>query len=140
MILEMIMLEEKTMTINKTFQLLDNNKNIIPKVKIELLNLTTKITINKKLIGTIEQDIFENLFNIGSYYIIKDNNNNIIAKSKKFNFPTTNIIISNKYGNISLKQNILTINDQWEINCNNNVDKRLIAFIPAFINSTQKEN
>lgn len=134
------MLEEKTMTINKTFQLLDNNKNIIPKVKIELLNLTTKITINKKLIGTIEQDIFENLFNIGSYYIIKDNNNNIIAKSKKFNFPTTNIIISNKYGNISLKQNILTINDQWEINCNNNVDKRLIAFIPAFINSTQKEN
>ncbi len=134
--------EERTMSFTKTFELLDSGRNVIAKGQTEAFSLTTTIDIEDesgKLIGTLEEEIFENLFSLGSLYTIKDANGKVIAKSRKLDFFTTDVSINGSAGNITMSKEFLSFGDQWEIKYNGSIDKRLVAFIPAFISSAQKE-
>ena len=135
-------IEERTLSFTKTFELLDSNRNVIAKGQTEAFSFTTVVDIkdeNDKLIGTLEQEIFENLFDFGSLYTIKNANGEVVAKSRKLDFFTTDVSIEGNKGKISMNKEFLSFGDQWEIKYNGSIDKRLIAFIPAFISSAQKE-
>jgi uncharacterized protein YxjI len=134
--------EERTLSFTKTFELLDSNGNVIAKGQTEAFTLTTVVDVKDesgKLIGTLEQEIFENLFDFGSLYTIKDVNGKVVAKSRKIDFFTTDVSINGSSGNITMTKEFLSFGDQWEIKYNGSIDKRLVAFIPAFISSSQKE-
>lgn len=134
--------EERTLSFTKTFELLDSNRNVIAKGQTEALSLTTVVDVkdeSDKLIGTLEQEVFENLFNFGSLYTIKDASGKVVAKSRKLDFFTTDVSINGVTGNITMSKEFLSFGDQWEIKYSGSIDKRLVAFIPAFISSAQKE-
>lgn len=134
--------EQRTMSFTKTFELLDSDGGLIAKGRSKAFSFTTvvEVTDNKgKLIGTLEEEIFENLFSLGSLYTIKDANGKVLGKSRKLDFFTTDVTISGKGGTITMNKEFLTWGDQWEITFNGSIDRRLVAFVPSFISSSQKE-
>lgn len=134
--------EQRTMSFTKTFELLDSDRNVIAKGKSRAFSFTTVVDVTDadgKLIGTLEEEIFENLFSLGSLYTIKDSNGKVVGKSKKLDFFTTDVSIKGSSGNINMEKEFLSFGDQWEVNFNGNFDRRLVAFIPSFISSSQKE-
>lgn len=134
--------EQRTMSFTKTFELLNSNGGLIAKGSSRAFSFTTVVEVedsNGVLIGTLEEEIFENIFSLGSLYTIKDKNGKVLGKSKKLDFFTTDVTIKGSGGTITMEKEFLTFGDQWEVKYNGNIDKRLIAFIPSFISSSQKE-
>ena len=136
--------EERLLSWGKKFQYKDNTGKLIATAKEEVLTWSTKIDItdsSNRFIGSVEQEILESMFSWYSIYSIKDINGNVIAKSKKLDFWTSNVDIFDTKGNIiaNFSQEGFTLADKWDVSITGNIDKRLIIFIPSFISSSQAE-
>ena len=69
-------------------------------------------------------------------------NDEVIAKSKKLDFFTSNVNIFDVSGKFvaNFDQRAFTLSDKW--NCkieNTEIDKRLIIFIPSFVSAAQSD-
>lgn len=137
--------EERLLSWGKKFEYIDNTGKKTATAKEQILTLWTKIDIsdeNGNHIGTVEQEIMESLSSlIYSIYSIKDANGNVIAKSKKIDFFTTDVDLYDNKGNhiASFHKKVFTLSDKWDVNIKGDIDKRLIIFIPSFISSSQAE-
>lgn len=135
-------IEERTMNWGRTFELFDNSRNKIATANEEVLSLYTDIKIKDetgKLIGSVEQEIMDSMFSIYSIYSIKDGSGQVIGKSEKLDFFTTEIEIVDNSGNplVSLDKEFMSIGDSWNIKSNGNLDNRIVVFIPAFVSAAQ---
>lgn len=137
-------IEERLLSWGKKFEYKDNTGNLIATAKEEIFTWATKIDISDssgKFIGSVEQEIIESMFSWYSIYSIKNADGDVIAKSKKLDFWTTNVDIFDNDGNIiaNFSQEAFTISDKWDVSITGKIDKRLIIFIPSFISSSQSE-
>lgn len=138
-------IEERTLSWGRTFQYYDNTGKILATAKQEVFSFGTKISItdeNGEKIGSVEQELFESMFSLHSIYSVKDKNDEVVAKSKKLDFFTSNVDIFDMSGNFvaNFDQRSFTISDKW--NCkidNTTIDKRLIIFIPSFVSAAQDD-
>ena len=135
-------IEERTMNWGRTFELFDNSRNKIATANEEVLSLYTDIKIKDetgKLIGSVEQEIMDSMFSIYSIYSIKDGSGQVIGKSEKLDFFTTEIEIVDNSGSplVSLDKEFMSIGDSWNIKSNGNLDNRIVVFIPAFVSAAQ---
>lgn len=135
-------IEERTMNWGRTFELFDNSRNKIATANEEVLGLYTDIKIKDesgKLIGSVEQEIMDSMFSIYSIYSIKDGSGQVIGKSEKLDFFTTEIEIVDNSGSplVSLDKEFMSIGDSWNIKSNGNLDNRIVVFIPAFVSAAQ---
>jgi uncharacterized protein YxjI len=138
-------IEERTLSWGRTFQYYDNTGKILATAKQEVFSFGTKINITDESgqrIGSVEQEIIESMFSLHSIYSIKDKNGELIAKSKKLDFFTSNVDIFDVSGKFvaNFDQRAFTISDKW--NCkieSTSIDKRLIIFIPSFVSAAQSD-
>ena len=135
--------EERVLSWGKKFEYLDNSGNLIASAKQRVFSLYTVIDITDasgSKIGSVEQEVIESLFSIYSIYSIKDASGNVLAKSRKLDFLTTDVDIEGKDGSISMSKDFINMfGDTWRIDMNSTIDKRLVVFIPSFISSKQSE-
>jgi uncharacterized protein YxjI len=138
-------IEERVLSWGKTFQYYDNTGKILSTAKQEVFSFGTKINITDESgqkIGSVEQEIIESMFSLHSIYSIKDENDEVIATSKKLDFFTSYVDIFDASGKFvaNFDQRAFTIADKW--NCkieSTSIDKRLIIFIPSFVSSAQSD-
>jgi uncharacterized protein YxjI len=138
-------IEERVLSWGKTFQYYDNTGKILSTAKQEVFSFGTKINITDESgqkIGSVEQEIIESMFSLHSIYSIKDENDEVIATSKKLDFFTSYVDIFDTSGKFvaNFDQRAFTIADKW--NCkieSTQIDKRLIIFIPSFVSSAQSD-
>ena len=134
--------KERVFSWGKKFELLDNNKKLVASAREEVFSYYTDIKIKDSkgvLIGSIEQEISESMFSIYSIYSIKDKNGKIIGKSRKLSFFKTDIDIDGySGGSVRLDKKLLSLTDSWNVTNTSKIDSRIIAFIPAFVSSAQR--
>lgn len=138
---------EKVFNFTTTFEYFDENGNLIARAEEAMFNLVTKINIydnNNKLIGCIEYEIFENVLSLENTYSIKDSNGNVIAKSRKLDFGTSNVDIydtnqSKKFAKI-YRPFINMITDTWYVQIHSDIiDHRILMFIPCYKTSADNK-
>ena len=79
-------------------------------------------------------------FSIYSIYSIKDANGKVVAKSEKLDLFTSTVNIYDNSGTliVAMDKDFISFGDDWDVSINN-IDKRLVAFIPAFISKSQQD-
>ncbi len=92
-------IQERTMNWSKTFEYFDSNNKLVASAKEKSFSYYTKINITDEFgnkIGSVEEEIIESMFSLGSIYSIKDASGKTVAKSNKVDFFCTDITI-NRY-------------------------------------------
>jgi len=133
--------EERTIRLSSTFEYFDSSGKLKAKASEKLLTLYTIIEItdeNGSIIGYVEEEVIESMTSLFYHvFTIRDSNKNVLATSKKIDLLSSNVEISGSGGVVRISQSIFRLGDEWEIEINSNIDKRLIVFIPSFIKSSQ---
>lgn len=130
-------LDQNIFSIGSSFTLLKNNSEIATS-REAILSFGKKIMVydsSQKLIGSIEEEIFESIFSVYSVYSIYDKNHKKIATSKKIDFLGTRIDLFDSSGKLIAKIGRPAINffgDTWNIEIlNTSIDYRILIFIPC---------
>jgi uncharacterized protein YxjI len=139
-------IEEKTLNLTKTFNILDINGNLVARSEQAMISWGTLIKIyddNHKLIGSIQEKVMNSMFKVYTEYKILDANGKLIAQSSKMEVgKATTFNISNSSGKqvCSMKRPFINIlSDSWDVQFyGDNIDRRLILFIPAY--KTSRDN
>ncbi len=135
-------IEERTLRLSSTFEYFDSSGKLKARAAEKILSLYTVIEItdeNGAIIGYVEEEVIESMTSLFYHiFTIRDANKNILATSKKIDLFSSNVEISGSSGTIRMSQSIFTLGDDWDIEINSSIDKRLIVFIPSFIRSSQE--
>lgn len=98
---------------------------------------------NGVFIGSIEQEILESLVSFYSIYTIKDENGDVIGKSKKIKILTNQVEIYDNSGDLAIEFNekLISIGSKYNVSVySGEIDKRLIIFVPVFITDSKNKS
>ena len=137
--------EERSLSWGKKFEYFDNTDKKVAWAQEKVFSWGTNIEVfddKGTKIGSFEEEILESLFSIKSVYSIKDASGNLIGKSEKLEFFSTDVEILTPSGDLVCKIHrpaFNLISDSWNIEISGNIDKRLVVFIPCYKTSADNE-
>jgi len=137
-------IEQRIVSFGKKFEYFDNTGELSATAKEKVLTLYTIIDVvdgtgNK--LGRIEAEVIESFKNIldgQNVYSIYDSNNKLIGKSKADLIIKNNVDIYDDNDNLiaTFHKPMVQFGDRWSCSIkSDNIDKRLLIFIPAYLSS-----
>jgi len=141
--------EQRVFSLGKKFEYFDNTGQLSTTAQEEVLSLYKNIHVkdaNGNQIGRIEHEILESAGNIlegQNVYSIYDSEDKIIGKSKADILIKNNVEIYDNVGNLVARfhKPAISLSDRWDCELlNNNIDKRILIFIPCYISSASSKS
>jgi len=137
-------IEQRFFSFGKKFEYFDSTGKLDAVAQEEAMSFKNIVDVkdaNGNLIGTIKEEILESLGSImdgQNVYSILDEKGNVLGKSKSDMIIKNNIEIYDNDDNLIAKFHtpVFSLGARWKCELkDNNIDKRLLIFIPAYISS-----
>jgi uncharacterized protein YxjI len=137
-------IEQRVLSFGKKFEYFNSTGKLEATAQAKVMSIKSIVNVkdeNGNLLGVIEQEILESLGNIlegQNIYSIYDSNDNLIGKSKADMIIKNHIDIYDNNDKLIAKfqKPALSFGSRWTCEIlNNDIDKRILIFIPAYISS-----
>lgn len=137
--IELGRVEQRMLNITPTFELIDGSGNKVARAEQKLLSWGVQIDIfdqSNNLLGTLKEEVIENLFSISTKYSIVDPKGKILGTSDKLSLFGTDITIKTPDGQMVMKLDRDLINVfrvGWTATVHSEkIDLRLVAFVASY--------